>query len=562
MLETGSVVDGKYKILNVIGRGGMSVVYLAMNERVNKQWAIKEIVKNDYQKFELDKKEIELMKRIKHTHLPNIVDVIEKENSLLIVMDYIEGQSLDVIFSEHGAQPVEKVLDWAMQLCDVLHYLHTLMPPIIYRDMKPGNVMLKPDGSLMLIDFGAAREYNPRGLKDTISLGTRGYAAPEQYSEGEQSDARTDIYCLGVMLFQFLTGKNPQELCPITEIKPELPKGLEKVVSKCTQARKENRYQSAAELTYALKHYWEYEETYLIAQKKKFTSFLIPVLISLICIAGAIVFGFLEFRVKNHTYEAYLLRAENSVNKEEEIENYKAAICLAPELETGYMELLKNCFLDDNLLTVEESGQLRQILNEYGNGKETNFLLFSRNSEGYAKFAYEAGVTYFYKYEEECNKKNAKSFFEIAANAEILEPAKRERAKRLYVISEYYYRIGMIDEAGDASITYKDYWNDLKTLTNGNIVEADNERTALVMYGEVTAQIISRAMEFCKAGVTKEEMQEQLLSIEKHLKTDFCKISGENKIVIEKEIEELLLNLERAKKIVRSAGAFKGEENT
>ena len=113
MLEIGSVIDERYKVLNIIGKGGMSIVYLAMNEKVNKQWAGKEVIKNDYKDFEVDKKEIEMMKKLKHRNLPSIVDVIEKENSLLIVMDYIEGRSLDVIFAEQGAQPEKIVIDWA-----------------------------------------------------------------------------------------------------------------------------------------------------------------------------------------------------------------------------------------------------------------------------------------------------------------------------------------------------------------------------------------------------------------------------------------------------------------
>lgn len=206
MLETGTVIDGKYKILNVIGRGGMSRVYLAMNERVNRQWAVKEIRKQDACHLHANKKEIEMLKRLSHPHLPGIVDVIENRDTLLIVMDYIEGRSLQDLLNEYGAQPQEQVLSWAGQLCDTLSYLHSRKPAIIYRDMKPSNVMLKPDGNVMLIDFGAAREYKPTNTNDTVSLGTRGYAAPEQYEKEGQSDARTDIYCLGVMLFQLLTG--------------------------------------------------------------------------------------------------------------------------------------------------------------------------------------------------------------------------------------------------------------------------------------------------------------------------------------------------------------------
>ena len=559
MLEIGSVVDGKYKILNVIGKGGMSVVYLAMNERVNKQWAIKEVIKTDYRDFNLDKKEIEMMKKLKHPHLPSIVDVIENDNSLLIVMDYIEGQSLDAVFIEEGAQPEEKVLEWAEQLCDVLDYLHTQNPPIIYRDMKPGNVMLKPDGNLTLIDFGAAREYKPQNLKDTISLGTRGYAAPEQYREDGLSDARTDIYCLGVMLFQLLTGENPHELRPFRDLKPELSSGLEAVINKCTQVKKEDRYQSAMELAYALKHYWEYDKQYQKQQKGNLIKFLIPMGLAVVCAIGALTFNVLEKSTRAGTYDAYLLKAKNS-SGEEVFENYKNAICLNPQSEQGYMELLKNVFLEDNLLSVEENTLLRSVLNEYGDNKQTNLTAFSKNAEGYAEFAYEAGIAYFYKFEEKSNKKNARTYFEIAAASQTLDEVKRERAKKLFAISDYYYNIGVIDEAGDAFVTYKDYWEDMVELTQGNLVEADNERTALVVYEELAAQIVSRTVEFRNAGVKKEEIIAQLDNIKEHLTTDFSNINEANKAMIEDEMKELLENVKKAEKIVQSTYAEIEEE--
>ena len=155
MLEIGSLVDGKYKILNVVGKGGMSVVYLAMNERANKQWAIKEVRKDGVQDFEVVKQnlivETDILKNLNHPNLPSIIDVIDREDSFLIVMDYIEGKALSDVLKEYGAQPQEYVIEWAKQLCDVLGYLHSRVPPIIYRDMKPSNVMLKPDGNLTLI---------------------------------------------------------------------------------------------------------------------------------------------------------------------------------------------------------------------------------------------------------------------------------------------------------------------------------------------------------------------------------------------------------------------------
>ena len=204
MLEIGTIVDGKYKILNKIGQGGMSTVYLAMNERANKQWAIKEVRKDGTKDYEFVKQglvaETDILKRLNHPHLPSIIDVIDCDDTFLIVMDYIEGRTLDYWLKKEGAQPQERVVEWAKQICDVLGYLHSRKPPIIYRDLKPSNVMLKPDGQIMIIDFGTAREFKEYNAEDTRCLGTQGYAAPEQYGGHGQTDGRTDIYNLGATM--------------------------------------------------------------------------------------------------------------------------------------------------------------------------------------------------------------------------------------------------------------------------------------------------------------------------------------------------------------------------
>ena len=206
MLQIGSVVDGKYRLLSEIGHGGMSVVYLAINERANKTWAIKEVRKDGGNDSEVVQQgliaETEMLKKLHHPHLPSIVDVIDNQDSFLIVMDYIEGKSLQSILNHNGPQKKEHVIEWAKQLCDTLGYLHSRTPAIIYRDMKPANVMLNPDGkNVTLIDFGTAREYKMQSVGDTTWLGTRGYAAPEQFGGHGQTDARTDIYCLGATMY-------------------------------------------------------------------------------------------------------------------------------------------------------------------------------------------------------------------------------------------------------------------------------------------------------------------------------------------------------------------------
>lgn len=136
MLEVGSLVDGKYKILSKVGQGGMSVVWMAINEKANKTWAVKEVRKDGVLEFEAVKQglvaETDILKKLNHKNLPSIIDVIDNEDSFIIIMDYIEGNSLNKALEEYGAQPQEYVIEWAKQLCDVLGYLHSRQPAIIW----------------------------------------------------------------------------------------------------------------------------------------------------------------------------------------------------------------------------------------------------------------------------------------------------------------------------------------------------------------------------------------------------------------------------------------------
>ena len=270
MSKVGLVLDGKYEILKEIGQGGMSIVYVAMDNRLNKQWAVKELKNDGSQSVEMQLKGIEreanILKKVDHPVLPRIVDIIDKDGTIYVVMDYIQGLALDRILKEEGAQPQENVIEWAKQLASALDYLHSLNPPIIYRDMKPSNIMLQPDGRVKLIDFGTAKEYKVENIADTTALGTRGYAAPEQFGDEQgrgiyKTDARTDIYCLGATIYHIVTGKNPCEppyvMRPIREWNPALSSGLEKIIEKCTQPNPEDRYQNCSELIYALEHYDE-----------------------------------------------------------------------------------------------------------------------------------------------------------------------------------------------------------------------------------------------------------------------------------------------------------------
>ena len=358
MLEIGSLLDGKYKILNKIGQGGMSIVYLAMNEKANKQWAIKEMRKEKNKNYEIMKQslitETNLLKELKHPYLPSIADIIESDDTIIRVRDYVEGRPLSDILAEEGTIEEDKVADYAIQLCDVLDYLHSQNPPIIYRDLKPANIMLRPDGKITLIDFGTARKYNYDSVSDTTCLGTIGYAAPEQFA-GEtlrQTDARTDIYNLGATMYHLLTGVNPSEppyeLYPIRRWDESLSNGLEKIILRATRKDPDKRFNDCKEMSYALQHFRDLDDSYIATQKKKIFLFAASLILSFTFFSVAIVVNGMEKREISKVYNNYLSEAalkiastgsENVVDSDI-LKLFQDAINISPNSTQAYIRML------------------------------------------------------------------------------------------------------------------------------------------------------------------------------------------------------------------------------
>ena len=395
--KVGTVLDGKYEILKQIGKGGMSIVYLAMDKRLNKQWAVKEIRKtasgkNNEVVVNSLLAEANLMKRLDHPALPRIVDIIDNGQTIYVIMDYIEGESLGKILKEYGAQPQEQVLDWAKQLCDVLEYLHSQKPPIIYRDMKPDNVMLKPEGNLKVIDFGIAREYKEKNLADTTILGTRGYAPPEQHGS-RQTDVRSDIYALGMTMHHLLTGADPRNAdymyAPIRQWNLELSGGLERIIDKCTALDPEDRYQNCSELMYALEHYEEEDGAYKKKQKRKLASFIIAASMSVVL--GTAGLGAQAMGAYEHSrdYEQ-MINISDSTPYDEKVQSYLEAIDLSGTDTRAYLKLL-DAYQENGQIGDEES---KQFIARYNQNREQ----LETEDREYLELAYESGITYFYLY--------------------------------------------------------------------------------------------------------------------------------------------------------------------
>lgn len=538
MLEIGQLIDGKYKILNKIGQGGMSVVYLAMNEKANKQWAIKEVRKDGNQDFDVVKQglvaEIDMLKKLSHPNLPSIIDVIDGDGTFLIVMDYIEGNPLDKRLQEMGAQNQDDVIQWSKQLCDVLGYLHSRKPPIIYRDMKPANVMLKPDGSVTLIDFGTAREFKDTSVADTTCLGTRGYAAPEQFGGQGQTDARTDIYCLGATMYHLLTGHNPSmypyEMYPIRQWNPLLSSGLEEIILKCTQQNPAARYQSCAELMYALEHYQELDIENKKVQKFKWKLFLTTSIITVVMALGTVGFRSLEISETNATYDSFVKNANSQNTVEEIFSFYEDAIELQPSTEDAYLAML-DYIEEDQVFDPTESQYVIKIT---GNSKYADE--FRRdNPISYANFCYRLGMDYYFYYESETNSSDgvnrsanwfekAEDIEEFMNSSEYSDDARIVQIMKTLAVNDNGAKWGeRNDKTGrvENGSGYDTYWEIIKEMTESDLAEHLSAMMALKVYGKFAVTININARNFLNVdGLSESVITQQLETMKEYIQPE------------------------------------------
>lgn len=251
MEKINRTLAGRYRLLRLLGAGGFAAVYLAQDKQNGKYWAIKEIQREGQRERPAEAAETAtLLQGLYHPGLPHVAEIVEQDGAVYVVMDYVQGTSLSRILREQGPQSQHQVVEWGKQLCRIFIYLHNRRPPLIYRDLKPDNIMLQEDGALKLIDFGTMIKSGGKWRNDC--LGTRGYAAPEQYLKRGKIDLRTDIYCMGVTLHQMLTGYDPacggKELPPIRRWNPSFSPRLEQIIKKCIRKSPRRRYRSCKEL--------------------------------------------------------------------------------------------------------------------------------------------------------------------------------------------------------------------------------------------------------------------------------------------------------------------------
>ncbi|NLT74285.1 MAG: protein kinase [Chloroflexi bacterium] len=266
-LAPGTLLKGRYEVVRLIKGGGMSWIY-QVNERrkdaTTQLWALKELrIDSDdnhtvAEAEELFEQEAHILVHLSHPNLPRVAAYFAQSQRSYLVMEYVHGETLQERLTAARAPLLEsQVVAWAVQICGVLSYLHNQSPPVIFRDMKPSNVMVTPGGDIKLIDFGIARTYKAGKQRDTISMGSENYAAPEQWGQ-EQTDARSDVYAVGATMYHLLANEPPLpafvpgERVPLRQRNPSASERVDAIISKAMARDRNDRYQTAEEMRQAL----------------------------------------------------------------------------------------------------------------------------------------------------------------------------------------------------------------------------------------------------------------------------------------------------------------------
>ena len=247
------------KIIKRIGEGGNSIVYLAKRINDGKGLTYKKAKlrdgRPDIHSLKSFENEASILKNLEHEAIPRFYG--KREDG--IILEYIEGISLEKKLMSQGAFSEKEAAKIAYELSGILRYLHGRREPVIYRDLKPANIVIKPDGHVTLIDFGAARVYRGGEKKDTTNLGTYGFAAPEQFGHLGQTDPRTDIYCFGMTLLQLVSGVDTKDAEAVLRFKQNGICGVSdefmQIIDKCTRADRDDRFKSAKEIQKAVEKY-------------------------------------------------------------------------------------------------------------------------------------------------------------------------------------------------------------------------------------------------------------------------------------------------------------------
>lgn len=366
----GRVVAGRYRLEAVAGRGGMSTVWRAHDETLDRTWAVKEIGVGDGPqgdaRREVARSEAMFVKSLDHPAIPRIVDVVREGGTLYLVMDFVDGETLADRLAREGRQDEEDVASWALQLCDVLEYLHRRDPPVVYLDLKPRNIMIAADGRIRLIDFGiSAMLGHPRGpsaegedgARSVTAWGTPGFAAPEQMDDPGGVDARADVYALGATLYALATGRHPSDAA---RHRPRCSLPLARIIERCMETDRARRYPSCAHVAYALSHRDD-DGSYRRRLTRRMRCFSATLAAALACAAATPAFALGGRMSTQRRYDAAIAQAAQATDAQAARRGYLTAAALRPDEAAPYEGLVER-YKADGVFDAAEERELSDLL--------------------------------------------------------------------------------------------------------------------------------------------------------------------------------------------------------
>ena len=503
MIEKGELI-GRYRVEEEVGSGGMSRVYKVKDMRVGTFLAMKEIIIKDESFLSAGYAEVSVLKNVNHPALPRIVDIIRSENSYCVVMDFIDGINLEEYVKEHGGFCESEVIRIAAAILDCLIFLHARK--ILYRDLKPSNIMITKNGEIKLIDFGISFSFDEKNTTDTRA--SKCFAPPEQLL-GKEAGVSGDIYSLGATLKYIL--------------KDEPSPGMICFLNKCLKNDPNERYKSATAALKALNRIKSVNEKEVKRLNRILSKNIFFFMMFLLSLTGVFLCGMV--RKTKAEYEEIVNAACESVNADVRKENLIKLVEMEPKAEwyIRFFYELKNDYVFDDL----EAKEVEEML-ERDEGK--------LKVEEYKEVSEELGRLYLFYYkdlkDENANYLRAAYWFD---KAEEDEGARDVYSRIGHFLSEIP---SMILEGKDGGM-YEKYYSDLSEILND--VSQKESVVKAEVYSLYADSILLYGADFYREGISIEEMRKNLDVVEKVL----CEENGGREF--EKEKERILKRVEEAK---------------
>lgn len=485
-LRVGDIIDNSWEVIKKIGQGGSATVYLIRDIELNRFLALKEVPVRNTKKGKLQAKavvaEVSLLKSLSHPSIPRILKMTHDAHSILIIMDYIEGYSLDKIIKKTTYIDEKSIISWGITLCETMRYLHNRTPKVIFRDLKPHNLMLSNENHLFLMDFGLAREVGPDfDYSQESPEGTQGYAAPEMCVKQAWFDERSDIFAIGRTLYYLATKNNPSitelwdgrevPILPIRQYDASRSVGLEKIIEKATAYKPSDRYQTVEEMIYDLKNIDKMSIGHIKMIKKRATT--IYTLFGTLAL-GLVMLGSGYLYNQMATTDAYN-QALATGKTSQSVDSLIAASKILPGEVEPYSELVK-LYRSNGHFTSEDEFQLLGVL-------QSNIPNL-KGKAGAGDLLYQVGQLYWFYYPQNGQIKSV-PWFEQAKEFGVSDKYARLLAIYLDLGSFKKGILSSITDNSDGGM-YKKYWSALADLSE----EAGSDAQLQLVYLQSVFDVI------------------------------------------------------------------------